>query len=273
MFWVFGHEAWVAQTVKNLTALWESWVRPLSPKDPLEKRIATRSSFLAWRFPWAEGPDGLQSVGWQRVGHDWATESALTNMWDLGFLTEGYTHILALEGEVLATGPSGSPLCGHFKWRWRRIFNDLEEKFLMFYLMKKLVLWNCIHYSMTLFLHFLSYTYIKCVVVVQPLSHVDSLRPHGLQHTRLACSSPSPGVCSHSSPLSPWYHPTISSSAGPFSFSLQSFPASRYFPMSQLSASSSQSTRASALALFLHFSAFSKFPTINIHINCIDRFL
>ena len=70
MFWIFGHEAWVAQTVKNLTALWESWVRSLSPQDPLEKRIAIHSSFLAWRFPWAEGPGGLQSMGLQRVGHD-----------------------------------------------------------------------------------------------------------------------------------------------------------------------------------------------------------
>ena len=54
----------------------------------------------------------------------------------------------------------------------------------------------------------------------------NSLWPHGLQHTRLSCPTPSPGACSDSCPLSLWWHPTISSSAIPFSFCLQSSPAS-----------------------------------------------
>ena len=54
----------------------------------------------------------------------------------------------------------------------------------------------------------------------------DSLRPHGLQHARLPCPSPSPGACSNSCPLSWWCHPTISSSAAPFYSCSQSFPAS-----------------------------------------------
>ena len=54
----------------------------------------------------------------------------------------------------------------------------------------------------------------------------DSLWPHGLQHTRLPCPSPSPGVCSDSCPSSQWCHPTISSSVVPFPSCLQSFPAS-----------------------------------------------
>ena len=62
----------------------------------------------------------------------------------------------------------------------------------------------------------------------------NSLRPHGLQHTRLPCPSPSLGVCSNSCPLSWWCHPIISSSVIPFSSCLQSFPASGSFPMSQL---------------------------------------
>ena len=57
----------------------------------------------------------------------------------------------------------------------------------------------------------------------------DSWRPHGLQHDRLPCPSPAPGVCSNSCPLSQWCHPTISSSVVPFSSHLQSFPASEYF--------------------------------------------
>ena len=62
----------------------------------------------------------------------------------------------------------------------------------------------------------------------------DSLWLHGLQHTRLPCPSPSPGVYSDSCPLSQWCHPTISSSVIPFSSCLQSFPASGSFPMSWL---------------------------------------
>ena len=58
----------------------------------------------------------------------------------------------------------------------------------------------------------------------------DSLWPHGLQHARLPCPSPSPGVCSDSCPLSWWCHPTISSSVVPFSSCLQFFPASGSFP-------------------------------------------
>ena len=60
----------------------------------------------------------------------------------------------------------------------------------------------------------------------------DSLRPHGLQHSRPPCPSPIPGVYSNSCPLSWWCHPTISSSVIPFSFCLQSFLASGSFPMS-----------------------------------------
>ena len=58
----------------------------------------------------------------------------------------------------------------------------------------------------------------------------DSLRPHGLQHTRIPHSSPFPGVCSSSCPLSQWYCPTISSSVAPFSSCLQSLQASGFFP-------------------------------------------
>ena len=68
----------------------------------------------------------------------------------------------------------------------------------------------------------------------------DSLWPHGLQHTRLPCPSPTPGAYSSSCPLSRWCYPTISSSVVPFSSSLQSFPASGSFPVSQFFASGGQ---------------------------------
>ena len=69
----------------------------------------------------------------------------------------------------------------------------------------------------------------------------DSLQPQGLEHARLLCPSPSPGVCSNSYPLSRWCLPTVSSSVVPFSSCLQSFLASRSFPMSQFFTSSWQS--------------------------------
>jgi len=69
----------------------------------------------------------------------------------------------------------------------------------------------------------------------------NSLRPHGLQHARPPCPSPTPGVYSNSCPLSQWCHPTISSSVIPFSSCLQSFPASESSPMSQFFESGGQS--------------------------------
>ena len=57
----------MAQTVKNLPAMWETWVRSLGREDPLDKGMATHSSILAWRTPWTEEPGGLQSLGSQRV--------------------------------------------------------------------------------------------------------------------------------------------------------------------------------------------------------------
>ena len=60
----------MAQAVKNLPAMQETWVRSLGQEDPLEEGMATPSGILAWRIPWTEEPDGLQSTGSQRVGHD-----------------------------------------------------------------------------------------------------------------------------------------------------------------------------------------------------------
>ena len=78
----------------------------------------------------------------------------------------------------------------------------------------------------------------------------NSLRPHELQHARPPCSSPTPGVHSDSCPSSQWCHPAISSSVIPFSCP-QSFPASGFFPMSQLFTWGGQSTGVSVLASFL----------------------
>ena len=60
----------VAQTVKCLSAIQETWVRSLGREDPLEKEMAPHSSTLAWKIPWTEEPGSLQSMGSQRVGHE-----------------------------------------------------------------------------------------------------------------------------------------------------------------------------------------------------------
>ena len=64
----------VAQTIKNLPAMQKTQVQFLGREDPLEKGMATHSSILAWRIPWTEEPCRLQSMGSQRVRHNWATE-------------------------------------------------------------------------------------------------------------------------------------------------------------------------------------------------------
>ena len=60
----------VPQMVKNLSAVYENWVRSLGWEDPLEKGMATLSIILAWRTPWTKEPGGLQSMGSQRIRHD-----------------------------------------------------------------------------------------------------------------------------------------------------------------------------------------------------------
>ena len=88
----------------------------------------------------------------------------------------------------------------------------------------------------------------------------DILWPHGLQHPRPPCPSPTPGVYSNSCPLSQWCHPTISSSVVPFSYCLQSFPASGSFPMSQFFTSGGLSIGVSALASVLPMNIQNWFP-------------
>ena len=87
----------VAQRVKRLPAMWDTWVRSLGREDPLEKEVATHSSILAWRIPWTEEPGRLESTGSQRVRYDWATSLSLCLKCSLGisnFLEEisGLSH-------------------------------------------------------------------------------------------------------------------------------------------------------------------------------------
>ena len=65
-----GMTSLVAQTVKHLLTMWETWVQSLGWEDLLEKEMATHSSILAWKIPWTQEPGRLQSMGSQRVGND-----------------------------------------------------------------------------------------------------------------------------------------------------------------------------------------------------------
>ena len=85
----------MAQVVKNLPAMRETWVQSLGQEDPLEKKMATHSS-----IPWTEEPRGLQTMGLQRVGHHWATNMPC--------------HAPALKGGFLIPGPPGKFLLPAF---------------------------------------------------------------------------------------------------------------------------------------------------------------
>ena len=69
----------VAQTVKRLSTMRETWVRALHWEDPLEKEMTVHSSTIASKIPWTEEPGRLQSMGSQRVGHNWATSLSLSH--------------------------------------------------------------------------------------------------------------------------------------------------------------------------------------------------
>ena len=66
------------QRLKRLPAMQETWVQSLGQEDPLEKEMTPHSNTLAWRIPWTKEPGGLQSMGSQRVGHDWETSLSLS---------------------------------------------------------------------------------------------------------------------------------------------------------------------------------------------------
>ena len=105
--------------------------------------------------------------------------------------------------------------------------------------------WNHLNIQQLLFIHSVMF---------------DSLQPHALQHTRLPCPSPPPGVWSNSCLLSPRYFPTISSFVIPFSSCLQSFPASGSFPISHLFASDGQKIEALVLVSILPMIIQGQFP-------------
>ena len=99
--------------VKHLPAMWETWVRYLGWEDPLAKETAIHSTTLAWKIPWTEEPGRLQSMGSQRVGHDWATSLTHMNNECLSLAsTCQITRVSVREGRQLVHRVSSAVLCG-----------------------------------------------------------------------------------------------------------------------------------------------------------------
>ena len=213
-------------------------------------------------------PGRLQSMGSLRVGHEWATSlslftfmhwrrkwqptsgSCLENLRDGGAwwaavygVAQSWTQLKWLSSssssfQAEKYHPSSSGLSGMTRdWcvikmtqgKWQGVGRGMDWEFGI--TRCKLLYAGWINSEVLLH----STVQFSCSVVS------NSLRPHGLHHTRLPCPSPILGAYSNSCPLSWWCHPAISSSVAPFSSSPQSFPASGSFPMSQLFASGGQS--------------------------------
>ena len=111
----------------------ETWVQSLCQKDPLEKGMATHSSILGWRIPWTEEPGGLQSMGSQRVGHTWATNtraSSITRgeqglwgvagfLWGVHCLSGGLTSCSDLKMKAMGPwGVSDASVSSEPQWVW-----------------------------------------------------------------------------------------------------------------------------------------------------------
>ena len=92
LFTIWAAPPPVAQTPKNLPALQETWDWSLGQEDPLEKEMATHSSILAWRIPWTEEPGGIQSMGSQRVGHNWVTNPSTFHL-TLPYCSHSDSHL------------------------------------------------------------------------------------------------------------------------------------------------------------------------------------
>ena len=116
------HFAWVslvAQRLKRLPGMRETRLWSLGQEDPLEKEMATHSSTLAWKIPWREEPGRLQSMGSQRVGHDWATSLHLPchNLLVMGSYMYKEDFLALTNRVILVTSPLKHCLSGTTGWK------------------------------------------------------------------------------------------------------------------------------------------------------------
>ena len=106
--------------VRNLPAMQETWVPSLSQEDPLEEGMATHSSILGWRIPWTEEAGRLQSMGLQRVGHGWATNTFKGQRGVPGLLY----NVCAMLLVWMKCRDGNSAFCQDFAWLRDRILLD-----------------------------------------------------------------------------------------------------------------------------------------------------
>ena len=159
----------VAQMVKNLPAMWETQVLSLSQEDPLKKRMATHSSILAQRMPWTKEPGGLQSMELQRVRQDWVINTLVLEVLPAAAAAAKSLQSCLALWDPIDGSPPGSTVPG--------------------ILQAKTLEWVAISFS-----HAWTWNVkVKSSVVS------ESLRPHGLQPTRL---------------LRPWDFPSKSTGVG-----------------------------------------------------------
>ena len=257
-------------------------------EDPLEKEMATHSIILAWRIPWTEGPGGLQSMGSQKVGHDWANNTGCKLLYIGWIHNKVLLHSIGnyiqrtminhngkeydkITSVVCVYGSHSISIGQHCS----RIPALLSSQSNLFMNVSKTMLlshWKIFggvlsqeHPSMHDSWGLCSYfSHAWTALPPYQFSSVSqsylTLSPNGLQHVMLPCLSPTPGACSNLCPLSWWCHPTISSSVIPFSSCFQSFPESGSFPMNQFFASGGQSIGASASASVLQMNIQDWFP-------------
>ena len=210
--------------------------------------MATHSSTLAWKTPQMEEPSKLQSMGSQRVTHDWTTSLLNENRYFMN--CKGRTLILKEQCpyKKKKRHQSSLSLCltasqhvhrAKVIWGPRRQPSTNQKGLTRnqpcCYLNPGFPIFRTIRRSIQ---------FSRSVVS-------NSLRPPELQHARPPCPSPTPGFHPNPRPSCRWCHPAILSSVDPFSSCPQSLPASESFPMSQLFAWDDQSTGVSALASFL----------------------
>ena len=177
--------------------------------DSFREWTVSEAKLRPWSLPWVAIRGSSSCSGWLSMQDSWGEDSrSLRAVW------------LTVSGWLM--GPSWDPAVSRFCWgpgKDRLPGPSTASR------------WPHNPYSL--------------LAIVQSLSP-DSLWSRGLQHTRLPCLPLSPGVCSNSCSLSQWYYLTISSSVAPFSFCLQSFPASRSFSMSRFFVPGGQSIGPSA---------------------------
>ena len=168
----------VAQTVKCLPTMWQTWLRSLGREDPLEKERAPHSSTLAWKIPWMEEPGRLQSMGSQ-------SQIRLSN----------FTS--ALQGALLRSKSQARPVIpslpgtGHLRQvSWRSLSQFLLPESPELLCSLPFRSWNI--WWLIGFFEMSTSVQFSCLVVSY------SLQPHGLQHTRLPCPSPTPRAYSNS---------------------------------------------------------------------------